>query len=52
MLETNKIYLGDCLEVMKEIDNESVDAIIADLPYGTNLCDFDSIIPFEPLWEQ
>ena len=52
MLETNKIYLGDCLKVMKEIDNESVDAIIADLPYGTTSCDFDSLIPFEPLWEQ
>lgn len=37
---------------MKDIDAHSVDAIIADLPYGTTSCDFDSLIPFEPLWEQ
>lgn len=37
---------------MKDIDAHSVDAIIADLPYGTTSCDFDSLISFEPLWEQ
>ena len=43
---------GDCLEVMKSIHDKSVDAIICDLPYGTTACKWDSVIPFEPLWEQ
>jgi site-specific DNA-methyltransferase (adenine-specific) len=46
------LRLGDCLEVMKEIPSKSIDAIICDLPYGTTACKWDSIIPFEPLWEQ
>ncbi len=46
------LHLGDCLEVMKQIPDKSVDAIICDLPYGTTACKWDSIIPFEPLWEQ
>lgn len=37
---------------MKEIADKSIDAIICDLPYGTTACKWDSIIPFEPLWEQ
>ena len=47
-----QINLGDCLEVMKEIPDKSVDMILCDLPYGTTACRWDSIIPFEPLWEQ
>ena len=47
-----EIKQGDCLELMKEIPDGSVDMILADLPYGTTACDFDTIIPFEPLWEQ
>ena len=43
---------GDCLELMKEIPDKSIDAIICDLPYGTTNCKWDSIIPFEPLWTQ
>ena len=52
MLETNKIYQGDCLEVMKDIPDKSIDMILCDLPYGTTACKWDTIIPFEPLWEQ
>ena len=52
MLELNKIYLGDCLEVMNDIPDGSVDAIITDPPYGTTACKWDSVIPFEPMWEQ
>jgi len=52
MLELNKIYLGECLEVMKDIDNKSIDMILCDLPYGTTKCKWDEIIPFEPLWNQ
>jgi site-specific DNA-methyltransferase (adenine-specific) len=40
------------LEVMKEIPDKSIDMILCDLPYGTTACKWDTIIPFEPLWEQ
>ena len=52
ILELNKVYHGDCLEVMKDIPDGSIDMILADLPYGTTACKWDTIIPFEPLWEQ
>jgi site-specific DNA-methyltransferase (adenine-specific) len=51
-MKTNICYQGDCLEVMKGIEDKSVDMILADLPYGTTACKWDTIIPFEPLWEQ
>jgi site-specific DNA-methyltransferase (adenine-specific) len=44
--------LGDCLERMKEIDSGSVDMVLADPPYGTTQCKWDSIIPLEPMWKQ
>lgn len=43
---------GDCLEVMKDIPNKSIDMILADLPYGTTASKWDSIISFDSLWEQ
>lgn len=46
------IKQGDCLDLMKDIPDGSVDMILADLPYGTTACKWDSVIPFEPLWEQ
>lgn len=52
MLEINKIHLGDCLELMKLIPDKSIDMILCDLPYWTTACKWDTIIPFEPLWEQ
>lgn len=48
----SKIYLGDCLELMKDIPDKSIDMILCDLPYGTTACKWDTIIPFEPLWKQ
>ena len=51
-IKPNEIYLGDCLELMKDIPDKSVDMILCDLPYGTTACKWDSVIPFEPLWEQ
>jgi len=51
-MEQNKIYQGDCLEVMKEIEDKSVDMILCDLPYGTTACSWDTIIPLDKLWEQ
>jgi len=46
------LRLGDCLEVMKDIPDASVDAIITDPPYGTTECKWDSVIDFELMWEQ
>lgn len=43
---------GDCLDIMKEIPNNSIDCIICDLPYGTTAHKWDAIIPFESLWSQ
>ena len=43
---------GDCLELMKTIPDGSIDMILCDLPYGTTACKWDTIIPFEPMWEQ
>ena len=48
-----QLYQGDCLELMpKHIENESIDLILADLPYGTTECDWDSIIPLDALWAE
>ena len=41
---------GDCLELMKDIPDKSVDMILCDLPYGTTACKWDSVRPFEQLW--
>lgn len=51
-MEKYKLYQGDCLEVMKNIEDGSVDLILTDPPYGTTACKWDSVIPFEPMWEQ
>ncbi len=47
-----KLMQGDCLEKMQDIPDGSIDMILCDLPYGTTACKWDSVIPFEPLWEQ
>ena len=46
------LMLGDCLERMKEIPDGSVDLILADPPYGTTACKWDSVIDFTLMWEQ
>lgn len=51
-MHTNQVIHGDCIEVMKDIPDKSIDMILCDLPYGTTACKWDTIIPFEPLWEQ
>ena len=43
---------GDCLEIMKDIPDGSIDMILCDLPYGTTKCSWDIVIPFELLWKQ
>jgi site-specific DNA-methyltransferase (adenine-specific) len=47
-----EIWLGDCLELMKDIPSGSVDMILCDLPYGTTDCAWDSVVPFAPLWSE
>ena len=47
-----EVWQGDCLELMKNIPDGSIDAVIADPPYGTTACKWDTVIPFEPMWEQ
>jgi len=46
------LLLGDCLERMKEIPDWSIDLILTDPPYGTTACKWDSVIPFDLMWEQ
>ena len=48
----NRVFHGDCLEIMRDIPDGSVDMILCDLPYGTTACAWDVLIPFAPLWEQ
>lgn len=49
---TVKLLKGDCLELLPSIPNESVDLILADLPYGMTANKWDSVIPLKPLFEQ
>ena len=52
MSDNIKLYQGDCLDIMGgNIPDKSVDMILCDLPYGTTQCSWDTIIPFEPLWD-
>ena len=48
----NKIYLGDCLDIMQDIPDKSIDMILCDLPFGITGCKWDIIIPFHKLWNQ
>jgi site-specific DNA-methyltransferase (adenine-specific) len=47
----NKVFNGDCLEIMKTFPDFSIDMILTDLPYGVTNNKWDSVIPFEPMWE-
>ncbi|CEN26151.1 DNA-methyltransferase [Paraclostridium sordellii] len=48
----NTVIEGDCLEVMKDIPDKSIDMILCDLPYGTTQNKWDSVIPLDKLWKQ
>ena len=54
MNENIKLYNGDCLNVMDKLIEQGVkvDAIITDPPYGTTACKWDSVIPFDEMWER
>jgi site-specific DNA-methyltransferase (adenine-specific) len=45
-------WLGDCLELMPNISDASINMVICDLPYGTTACAWDTVIPFNDLWKQ
>lgn len=54
-LKKEKSYMllrGDCLKLMKSLKDKSVDVCITDPPYGTTACKWDSVIPFEPMWDE
>lgn len=46
----NAIWHGDCLELMANIPDGSVDMVLCDLPYGTTACKWDAVLPFDRLW--
>ena len=48
----DKVYHGDCLKIMPELESQSIDLILSDLPYGQTNCSWDKVIPFEPLWQE
>ncbi len=47
-----RLLHGDCLELMKQIPDGSIDFILTDPPYGTTACKWDNVIPFESMWEE
>lgn len=51
-MDNIKLYLGDCLEKMRNIDNHSVDMILCDPPYGTTRNKWDSVIPLDKMWDE
>jgi DNA modification methylase len=47
-----ELIQGDCLEVMKSIPDGTIDMVLTDPPYGTTACKWDSVIPFDKMWER
>lgn len=47
-----KLYNGDCIEIMKNLEDKSINLILCDLPYGISNNEWDNIIPYDKLWEQ
>jgi len=45
-----RLYQGDCLKVMPELEAGSIDLVLADLPYGVTACEWDKVLPFDRLW--
>lgn len=51
-MQNIELWQGNCLDLMKNIPDKSVDMVLCDLPYGTTKCSWDIVIPFDKLWEQ
>ena len=47
-----QLFQGDCLEVMKNIPDKSIDLVLTDPPYNTTACKWDSMIRLEPMWKE
>lgn len=47
-----KLYKGDCLEIMRQIPDKSIDLIVCDPPFGTIACEWDNILDFKEMWAQ
>ena len=52
IIDNIELWNGDCLELMNDIPDKSVDCVICDLPYGTTACKWDSVIDLSRLWQQ
>ncbi len=52
MEERITLWHGDCLELLKNIPDNSIDMVLTDPPYGTTACKWDTVIPFEPMWHK
>lgn len=53
MLKLDEIYLGDCIQIMKSIDKNSIDMILTDLPYNVTRNKWDqNVIPLNLLWDE
>lgn len=48
----NNVFEGDCLEIMRQLPDNTVDMVLCDLPYGTTQNKWDSVIPLDELWRQ
>lgn len=51
-MSDNVLFQGDCLEIMKDLPDKSIDLVLTDPPYGTTACKWDNVIPFEPMWAE
>ena len=51
-MSDHKLILGDCLDELPKIFDKNIDLVLTDPPYGTTQCKWDSVIPFEPMWNQ
>lgn len=51
-ISPNSLVMAETIHAMKKIQDNSIDMILADLPYGTTACKWDAIIPFEDLWNE
>lgn len=47
-----RLHEGDCLSILPSLDSDSIDLVLADMPYGTTRCRWDTLIPLDPMWEQ
>lgn len=49
---TNRLFKGDCIDVMKSFPDNSIDMVLCDLPYGTTQNKWDSVVPLDELWRE